>query len=99
MNTYAKLIEEDIRLVILQILNQDSDYSHNESILKAALGAMGHSISSDRLRTELAWLNEQGAVQTTDVGGIIVAKLTMRGQDAATGAATIPGVKRPGPGM
>lgn len=99
MNGFAKLIQEDIRLVILQVLNGDADYSHNESVLKAALGAVGHGVSSDRLRTELQWLTEQGLLHTEDVGGIVVARLTTRGQDVAMGTAMVPGVKRPSPGM
>lgn len=97
MNEFARLIQEDIRLSVLQVLNEDADYSHNESVLKAALRAVGHSVSSDRLRTELQWLAEQGLLRTEDVGGIIVARLTARGQDAAVGAAQVPGVKRPAP--
>lgn len=99
MSTYAALIREDIRLSILRALNEDADYSHNESILKGVLGAVGHKISSDRLRTELGWLAEQNLITTEDVAGLTVARLTDRGQDAATGAAVVPGVKRPGPGM
>lgn len=99
MNRFEQLIQEDLRLVIIQVLNSDADYSHNESVLKGALRSVGHTVSTDRLRTELQWLAEQGLVRTEDVGGIVVARLTARGQDAATGAATIPGVKRPAPVM
>lgn len=99
MNDFGKLIQSDLRLVVLQVLNSDADYSHNESVLKAALGAVGHGISSDKLRTELTWLEEQELVKVENVSGLMVARLTARGQDVAIGAAVVPGVKRPGPGM
>lgn len=96
MNGFAKLLQEDMRLVILRLLAEDSDYSHNEYVLRAALKALGHGVSQDKLRTELAWLAEQGLIATSDAG-VLVAKLTPRGKDAAEGCVVVPGVKRPEP--
>lgn len=95
---YADIIRADIRLTILRILNEDAGYSHNESVLKQALALVGHNISGDRVRTELQWLEEQGLVTIGDTAGIMVAGLTDRGQDVATGATVVPGVERPMPG-
>jgi len=97
MNEYEKLVQADMRLVILRLLAQDPDYSHNEYVLRAALKQLGHSTSYDRLRTELSWLAEQGLVGTVDTAGVLVVKLTARGRDAAEGAVIVPGVKRPEP--
>lgn len=97
MNDFAKLVQADMRLVILLVLSQDADYSHNEYVLREALKSLGHGVSQDKLRTELTWLAEQCLVKTDDTAGIMVAKLTARGKDVATGAATVPGVKRPEP--
>lgn len=97
MNEFEKLVQSDMRLVALKVLASDGDYSHNEYILREALKQLGHSVSQDRLRTELAWLHEQGLVATTDTAGVVVAKLTARGKDAATGCVVVPGVKRPEP--
>jgi ribosomal protein L12E/L44/L45/RPP1/RPP2 len=95
--SYAELITEDIRLVILRALEEDAGYDLNESVLQSVLQALGHSVSRDRVRVELAWLSEQGMVQVKDVVGVQVATLTARGADVATGQATVPGVKRPRP--
>lgn len=95
---YAELIAADLRLVILQALEQDPDYSHNDSVIHAVLGAVGHAISRDRVRTELHWLAEQGLIGVSDVSGVLVAKLTGRGADVALGRALVPGVARPRPG-
>ena len=96
--SFAELVTSDIRLVILRCLNEDPGYGSNEAMLQAMLEALGHTVSRDRVRTELAWLAEQGLVTVTAVVGVQVATLTGRGGDAATGRATVPGVKRPRPG-
>ncbi len=64
MMSFAKLVQEDMRLVVLRVLAEDADYSHNEHLLRSVLSSLGHNISLDRLRTELSWLSEQGLVAT-----------------------------------
>ena len=96
--SYSNLIAEHVRLAVLQVLEQDAQYAHNETVLQAALSAVGHGVSADRLRSELAWLAEQGLLAVSDVGGLQVAKLTARGGDVVLGHAQIPGVARPRPG-
>ena len=95
--SFADLIAADIRLAVLQILAQDPGYDANEMVLRQALAALGHQISRDRLRSELAWLDEQRLISTVDVGGVAVARLTGRGEDVAGGRSVVPGVRRPGP--
>lgn len=96
--SYADIIAEDARLGILQALEQDNDYAHNEYVLQDALGRLGHTMSRDRLRGHLAWLAEQALITTREVGGVTVAEITARGQDVALGRARVPGVARPRPG-
>ena len=95
---FSRLVDEHVRLAILQILEQDSDYAHNEIVLQGALEQLGHGVSADRLRTELTWLDEQGLVDVSDVAGLSLAKLTRRGSDVGQGRARVPGVARPRPG-
>jgi hypothetical protein len=95
--SFADLIAADIRLAVLQILAQNPSYDANEMVLRQALASLGHHISRDRLRTELAWLDEQCLISATDVSGVTVARLTGRGEDAAAGRTVVPGVRRPGP--
>jgi hypothetical protein len=94
---FKALSTEDARLVILRSLNEDPGFDLNESVLQSFLAALGHNLSRDRVRTELAWLKEQGFVNLREVVGVQVATLTARGADVATGAAIVPGVKRPRP--
>ncbi len=95
--SFADHLAADARLCILQSLEADSGYDLNEHVLAAALEALGHGLSHDRLRSELAWLEEQGLIKVSDVGGVHVARLTERGADCALGRARIPGVARPRP--
>lgn len=96
--SFSDLVAQNLRLVILQLLAEDSDYAHNDSVLKSVLGTVGHDVSTDQLKTQLAWLSEQGLVTTEAVAKFTVAKLTERGLDVAEGRAQVPGVDRPGPG-
>ena len=98
MTSFRKFATEHLRLAVLQVLAADADYAHNELVLSSALEQLGHGVSRDQLRTELAWLAEQGLVSIEDVSGIRVARLLSRGQDVAKGVARVPGVARPRPG-
>lgn len=97
--SYSEIVTADRRLMILRALAEDPEYSHNDAVLQRMLGAVGHTISADRLRTELRWLEEQGLVGIDPVGGMgmMVARLTQRGEDVARGRTTAPGVARPRP--
>lgn len=97
MSTFAEKYTKAIRLAILLALQQDTDYTLNDSVLQMALDCYGNNIGRDRLRTELNWLQEQGLLSTKAVGDYIVATLNARGADVAEGRVDVPGVKRPGP--
>lgn len=92
--SFAEILASEQRRVILDALAQDPDYAHNEDILAAALEYLGHSVSADKLRTELAWLAEQGLVELQEHGTVIIARLTRRGEDVALGRTVVPGVRR-----
>lgn len=95
--SYARLLEEDRRLSIVRLLAESNDYKANEYLLQSALDGVGHAVSGDRLRADLAWLAEHGLVELGAVAGVSVPKLTQRGLDVAQGRSTHPGVKRPRP--
>lgn len=97
--SYQRHVIEDRRLVILRLLAEDPGGSHNDAVLQDALGYWGHRVSRDVIRSEIAWLAEQGLVDRELVGDRYhVAMITSRGVDVASGLATVPGVKRPRPG-
>jgi len=53
--------------------------------------------SVDLVRTELAWLAEQSLIELTEIGGLQIANITMRGRDVSLGLSVAPGVEQPGP--
>ncbi len=98
MSDYARLLAEDRRLTILRTLEQDSDFSVNDFVLKRALEHLGHNVSRDVLRGDLVWLQDQQLVRLRRMedGGIWIATATEDGVDVARGRAH-PGVARPAP--
>ena len=95
--SYEQTVQEHLRITLLRLLSEDPNYTMNDSILTDLTENYGFTPSRDRVRTELAWLAEQGLVKADSEPGITIATLTERGADAARGRVTIPGVKRPSP--
>jgi len=96
--SYARLLQEDRRLVLLRTLAEVPAYTANAYVLSQAAQASGHAVSLDTVKTELAWLAEQGLVQLVCEPPLVVATLLERGHDVSQGRAVVPGVKRPQPG-
>jgi Fe2+ or Zn2+ uptake regulation protein len=88
-----------LRLTLLRLLAEQPGYQANSSILTTAADhSAGFTVTRDQVRTELAWLNEQGLVSTrTVIDGLMIATLTERGSDVSAGRAVVPGVQKPGP--
>ncbi len=95
MSDYVRRVAEDRRLSILLLLAEAPGGRSNEALLQAALPIYGHDPSLDIIRGDLAWLAEQGLVTTDEPAGLVVARVTARGEDAAAGRARVPGVKKP----
>lgn len=96
MSPFSDFLRQDQRLVMLRLLAELPGYTSNSSVLVQLLEQFGHVMTRDQVKTELAWLAEQGLVATDDAGSVLMAKLTERGADVAAGRARQPGVKRPG---
>lgn len=96
MSKFADFLREHQRLVILRVLAEMPAYRSNSSVLSQALTSYGLDASRDQTKSEIHWLAEQGLVRIEDLDSILIVTLTERGGDAASGRATIPGVKRPG---
>ena len=98
MTDYLEHLAEDRRLAILRVLAEAQGYAANDSVLHTALWRLGHVVSRDQIKTDIAWLAEQGLVGREMVeGSVHVVTLTQRGQDVAEGIVTQPGIKRPSP--
>src|SRR3546814_17852544 len=91
------ILNEDRRLAILRVLEGDTDYTVNESVMKTAPDALAHGVSRDQVRGDFALLAEQGLVTVGVVAGFgNVEQGPGRGVEVATGGKTHQGVKSPG---
>jgi len=97
IKNYSAYQTEDRRLVILRVLQESGAFTTNEYMLQSMLERLGHAASGDLIRTDLAWLSEQGLIDVDVVADVHIAKLLARGEDVARGRTTVPGVKRPSP--
>lgn len=95
--SFTEFVRQEQRLVLLRLLHEMPRYQSNSSVLTTGMDTFGLAMSRDQVCTELNWLKEQGCVTLQEVGSVVVATLTERGADAATGMAKIHGVKRPSP--
>ena len=93
LSAHDQSVLEERRLVILNLLAATGSYTINEEQLLNALHERDCRISFDRLRTDLAWLSEQDAVQLK-LGPLWGVYLTQYGLDAVDGRLWIPGIKR-----
>ena len=93
---FEKYMLRDMRLVMLRILAETPGFRSNSSVLSMLLHQFGHTVSRDKVKTELRWLAEQGLVTLEEAGTVLVTTLTERGQDVAEGRAVVDGIARPG---
>lgn len=98
MMTFDEFQTEDRRLVILRALSAAAEYRANGFLLRTYCDTVGHTVSTDRLAADAAWLDEQGLVKSVTQANVMVVTLTERGLDVAQGRAKVPGVARPRPG-
>lgn len=96
MNNLRELVEKNRKLCILQLLQEDVDYSLNLGILQTALTSLGHGVSRATLVADAIWLEEARLLTITnkDNQAFMILTLNSRGQDVARGLATYPGIDR-----
>ncbi len=94
--SFENHLKEEMRLVLLRLLNELPSYRGNSSTLHSGLEHWGLGFSRDQVKTELYWLKEQGCIEIElDNPDVIVVKLIERGQDVVKNRARISGIKRP----
>lgn len=90
-----QLIREQARLIILKSLAAQVDETLNSDLLIHELRPFGIRKERAWVHGELAWLRDMGAVTTLEVGSLLVASLTERGQRHLAREIAIEGVQRP----
>lgn len=94
--SFETKLKEEMRLVMLRLLNELPSYRGNSSTLHSGLSHWGLTFSRDQVRTELYWLKDNGHIEIElDNSDVMVVKLTTQGQDVALGRTKAPGIQRP----
>lgn len=88
---------ENRRLMILQLLQKDPDYSINDTLLQQLLASLGYGVALAVVRADLAWLEQLNLIATNALPNCTVAILRSDGVDVATGMSVVPGIARPRP--
>lgn len=96
--TFAQHMQAARRLEILRLLSADDDWQASAEVLCGLLPLRGMGCSLDAVKSEIAWLAEQGLVASEGADGWLLVTVTRRGVDVAQGLARVPGVRRPMPG-
>jgi hypothetical protein len=98
MTEFADYVGEHVRLTALRLMEGQATYCANDSVLTQASQSMGVGCTRDQMRGHLQWLSDQGLVTLLKpMPDVIVATLTQRGLDVATGRSLYAGVARPSP--
>ena len=95
--SYEDHVRANRRLTILRTLAEAKGYSANEGLLHRLVEDFGFVESRDTIRADLAWLGEQELIHLSEPGGLMIAELSARGSDVASGRATHPGIAKPSP--
>lgn len=98
-NDFRQRRDEHLRIAILRFLKEDPQYRLNASLLRDACNSIGLSASAEDIEYQLQWLDGQRLVTIDRERNWILATLTSRGHDVATGALIVSGVRRPSPGI
>lgn len=73
-------VEENQRLVILRMLDDQNDGRLNETLIMQELDLYGHKLTKSQVRDLLRGLETQDALRVTLAGGIVmIAEITARG--------------------
>ena len=57
---FVDVFAEQQRILILQMLNEDTDNKLNNLMIQRGLEMFGHNVSLDKVNTKCAWLSEIG---------------------------------------
>lgn len=95
LSSIADVWREHLRLSILRLLREAPGRQLNDSLITTSAHRLGIKATRDQVRTELHWLESQGAVRQENIGGLVVVDLTERGGEVASGLSRIHGIAEP----
>lgn len=89
----GKICTADLRRSILTTLLLSEDYQLNQLLIGEILDYQAKVTTTDHLRRQLLWLEEQGLVSIEETDGFEVFIPTERGLEVATGRTAVRGVR------
>lgn len=93
---YADHYNENVRLILLKALHDQTDGRLNDSLLEVALEAFGVNKSREYLHTQLRWLQDEAqAVILKNIGTAVVAEITEKGENHILRKSLIVGIQNP----
>lgn len=99
MAGYTQHLQAERRLKILELL-RDGGGCANEDTIQTALSSMGYPrLSRTKIRDDLKYLVDRGALKDEWLDDLMVVKLLRRGVDIANGAEEVVGVALPFAGL
>lgn len=94
--TLDRIMREEARLIILRLLNEQSNGKLASSMIQSTLDELfGISRTREWIHQELRYLADVGAVRITPAATILIAEITRQGVDHVERRAVLEGVKRP----
>ncbi len=94
--SYADLLLQDARLVILRVIKEMPSMRANSSVLCSILDEkFGHTLTRVEVKEQLRWLEERELVEIEEAGAVLLATLREKGDQVVRGRVTVDGVKRP----
>jgi len=91
----AEAIAAEARLIILRELAEQTDGRLSSLSIRTVLDVRGISRDSDWIKTQLRKLQGLDAVELTEAGSTLIAKITRTGRDHVEERAVLSGVARP----
>ena len=97
-NKMKDIFAPNQRIIMLQGMERDNDFSLSNEMLQRLLVMYGHGVGIEHVNEQIVWLKERGLVTVDELGnGVIVPRLTRSGIDVARGHSRIDGIERPIP--
>jgi hypothetical protein len=92
----VKQVEIEFRrgAVLLHLAKSQSSELSDE-MLKVGANAYGYPTSSEEMADAIDYLERQRLVEQTDVGGLVIVRLTAKGRDLALGRDTMKSIMIP----
>ncbi len=91
----AEALACDARLTILKELTRQTDGRLSDLLIRKVLDLYGIVRDRDWITTQLRKLETLGAVELTEAGSVLIARITRAGRDHVEERAILSGVSRP----